>query len=99
MDNNGNNSLASVPLMILVYLFVPVAATAWGYLFGAFFLMVCLAVLLTNQFHKWAHMERPPGWVRRLQLWGLVLTGCPYYQHKTRLRYTLAVRALSRACR
>ena len=28
VDNNGNNSLASVPLMILVYLFVPVAATA-----------------------------------------------------------------------
>ena len=74
VDNNGNNSLASVPPMILVYLFVPVAATAWGYLFGAFFLMVCLAVLLTNQFHKWAHMERPPGWVRRLQLWGLVLS-------------------------
>jgi len=74
VDNNGNNSLASVSPMILVYLFVSVAATAWGYLFGAFFLMVCLAVLLTNQFHKWAHMERPPGWVRRLQLWGLVLS-------------------------
>lgn len=85
VDNNGNNSLASVPLMILVYLFVPVAATAWGYLFGAFFLMVCLAFLLTNQFHKWAHMVRPPGWVRRLQLWGLVLTSCPYYQQATRL--------------
>ena len=28
VGNNGNNSLASVPLMILVYLFVPVAATA-----------------------------------------------------------------------
>ena len=60
--------------MILVYLFVPVGATAWGYLFGAFFLMVCLAVFLTNQFHKWAHMGSHPGWVRRLQLWGLVLS-------------------------
>ena len=35
--------------------------------------MVCLAVFLINQFHKWAHMESPPVWVRRLQLWGLVL--------------------------
>lgn len=74
VDNNGNNCLASVPFMLLVYLFVPVAAAAWGYLFGAFFLMVCLAVFLTNQFHEWAHMDTPPGWVVRLQRWGLVLS-------------------------
>ncbi len=74
VDNNGNNCLASVPFMLLVYLFVPVASTAWGYLFGAFFLVVCLAVFLTNQFHKWAHMDAPPGWVVRLQRWGLVLS-------------------------
>jgi len=74
VDNNGNDCLASVPLMLLVYLLIPVATTAWGYLFGAFFLMVCLAVFLTNQFHKWAHMDRPPGWVARLQGWGLVLS-------------------------
>jgi plasmanylethanolamine desaturase len=74
VDNNGNNCLASVPFMLLVWLFVPVATTAWGYLFGAFFLLVCLAVFLTNQFHKWAHMDAPPGWVGRLQAWGLVLS-------------------------
>jgi hypothetical protein len=74
VDNNGNNCLASAPFMLLVYLFVPVAAAAWGYLFGAFFLMVCLAVFLINQFHKWAHMDTPPGWVVRLQRWGLVLS-------------------------
>ena len=74
VDNNGNNSLASAPPMLLVYPFVPVAATTWGYLFGAFFLLVCLAVFLTNQFHKWAHMESPPAWVARLQGWGLVLS-------------------------
>jgi len=74
VDNNGNTSLASVPPMLLVYLFVPVAGASWGYLFGAFFLLVCMAVFLTNQFHKWAHMESPPGWVARLQGWGLVLS-------------------------
>ena len=75
VDNNGNNCLASVPFMLLVWLSVPIATTAWGYLFGAFFLMVCLAVFLTNQFHKWAqHMDALPGWVRRLQSWGLVLS-------------------------
>ena len=74
VDNNGNNCLASVPFMLLVWLSVPIATTAWGYLFGAFFLIVCLAVFLTNQFHKWAHMDALPGWVRRLQSWGLVLS-------------------------
>ena len=84
VDNNGNNCLASVPFMLLVWLSVPIATTAWGYLFGAFFLMVCLAVFLTNQFHKWAHMESPPGWVRRLQVWGLVLTRLLSYQQSDR---------------
>jgi hypothetical protein len=74
VDNNGKNCLASVPFMLLVWLFVPAASAAWGYLFGAFFLMVCPAGLLTNQFHKWAHMERPPRWVRRLQVWSLLLS-------------------------
>lgn len=74
MDNTGNNCLASLPLMLLVWLFVPVATTAPGYLFGAFFLLVCLAALLTNQFHKWAHMDAPPAWVKRLQAWGPVLS-------------------------
>ena len=74
VDNNGNNCLASIPLMFLVWLLIPIGTTAWGYLFGAFFLMVCLAVFLTNQFHKWAHMDTPPGWVSCLQGWGLVLS-------------------------
>lgn len=74
VDNNGNNCLVSLSPMLLVWLLVPIATTAWGYLFGAFFLKVCLAVFLTNQFHKWAHMDTPPGWVARLQGWGLVLS-------------------------
>lgn len=74
VDNNGNNCLASLPLMLPVWLLVPVSSTVWGYLFGAFFLVVCLAVFLTNQFHKWAHMDEPPAWVRRLQTWNVILS-------------------------
>ena len=53
--------------MLLVWLAVPIEATVGGYLFGAFFLLLCLAVFLTNQFHKWAHMEDPPSLAVRLQ--------------------------------
>src|SRR3712207_3768273 len=74
IDTNGNNSLVSLPFMLLVWLAVPIEATVSGYLFGAFFLLLCLAVFLTNQFHKWAHMEDPPSLAVWLQRRGLVLS-------------------------
>lgn len=73
IGTNGNNSIVSVPFMLVVWLFVPVATSAWGYLFGTFFLFVCLGVFLTNQFHKWAHMEEPPKPVAWLQGRGVIL--------------------------
>ncbi len=74
VDTNGNNSLASVPMMLAVWLAVPVGTTIIGYLFGTFFLLLCLAVFATNQFHKWAHMDAPPSWVRWLQRHGMILS-------------------------
>lgn len=75
VDTNGNNSLVSIPLMLVVWLFVPVATTTAGYLFGAFFLFLCLGIFLTNQFHKWAHMQEPPAAAAWLQERGLILPG------------------------
>lgn len=77
IETNGNNSLVSVPFMLVVLLAAPVATSVWGYLFGAFFLFTCLAVFLTNQFHKWAHVEvpeAPPKAVAWLQRRGVVLS-------------------------
>jgi hypothetical protein len=59
VDTNGNNSLASIPFMLLVWLAVPVETTVAGYLIGVFSLFLCLGVFLTNQFHKWAHADTP----------------------------------------
>jgi hypothetical protein len=53
--------------MLLAWLVVPIETTVGGYLFGAFFLLVCLAVFLTNQFtsgrtwrilHPWRYGSR-----------------------------------------
>ena len=74
VDTNGNNSLVSLPFMLLVWLAVPVATTAAGALFGAFSLMLCLGVFLTNQFHKWAHLENPPRVAAWLQNRGVILS-------------------------
>jgi hypothetical protein len=74
VDTNGNNSLVSLPLMLLVWLVVPIEITVGGYFFGAFFLLLCLAVFLTNQFHKWAHMKNPLSFALWLQRRGLILS-------------------------
>jgi hypothetical protein len=71
---NGNNSLASLPFMLVVWVLVPVETNYYGYLFGVFFLFLCLAAFLTNQFHKWAHMEDPPAFVGWLQVRGVILS-------------------------
>jgi hypothetical protein len=74
VDANGNNSLATFPFMLLVWTVVPLETWYYGYLFGTFFLFLCLAAFLTNQFHKWAHMEDPPAFVGWLQARGVILS-------------------------
>ena len=74
VDTNGNNSLVALPFMLMVWLAIPIETTAWGYLLGAFFLLLCLGAFLTNQFHKWAHMHEPPAAVAWLQGKGLILS-------------------------
>ena len=74
IDTNGNNSLVSLPFLLLAWLELPIEATVSGYLFGTFFLLLCLAVFLTNQFHKWAHTEDPPTLAVWLQRRGLILS-------------------------
>jgi hypothetical protein len=74
VDANGNNSLASLPFMLIVWVFVPLDTSYYGYLFGIFFLFLLLAAFLTNQFHKWAHMEVPPAFVGWLQARGVILS-------------------------
>src|SRR5918998_3844074 len=74
VDANGNNSLATLPFMLFVWVAVPLETWYYGYLFGTFFLFLCLAAFLTNQFHKWAHMEDPPAFAGWLQARGVILS-------------------------
>jgi hypothetical protein len=74
MIANGNNCLVALPPLMIVLFFVPVEETFTGYIFGTFFLALCLAVFLTNQFHKWAHMDDPPALIAWLQARGVILS-------------------------
>ena len=90
VDANGNNSLASLPFMLGVWVLVPLETTYYGYLFGIFSLFLCLAAFLTNQFHKWAHMDDPPAFVRWLQALGCdPLQRAPRHPSREPLRHLL----------
>jgi ubiquitin-conjugating enzyme E2 variant len=73
VETNGNNCIVAAPVLLLVMLLLPSAPGPlfYGCVLGAstFWFVFC-----TNQFHKWAHMEAPPRWVRLLQRAGLVLS-------------------------
>ena len=74
IDANGNNSLATLPFLLFVWVVVPIETVYYGYIFGTFSLFLCLAAFLTNQFHKWAHMDEPPAFVGWLQARGVILS-------------------------
>ena len=74
MIANGNNCLVSLPPLLLLLFFVPVDTNLYGYLFSVFFLTFSFAIFLTNQFHKWAHMEKAPPVVAWLQQRGIILS-------------------------
>ena len=80
---NGNNALVSLPILAPTALLLPVSESAWAHLLGSFILFLMLAVFVTNQFHKWAHMESPPRLVRRLQQAGLILSSEHHDVHHT----------------
>ncbi|MDH5198918.1 MAG: fatty acid desaturase family protein [Gemmatimonadota bacterium] len=80
---NGNNALVSLPFLAFAALLLPVGESAWAHLLGGFLLFMMLAVFVTNQFHKWAHMESPPRLARWLQASGLILSREHHDVHHT----------------
>jgi ubiquitin-conjugating enzyme E2 variant len=71
IETNGNNCFISIPIAVGVAL-LPQGQELTGNFFAAVFTFGMLfSVFLTNQFHKWSHMERPPlavQWLQRLHL-------------------------------
>ena len=71
IETNGNNCFVCVPTQFGVYWFTPTAAV-WGVWILGFTAVFMVTILMTNQFHKWAHLEDPPkglvGWLQRYRL-------------------------------
>jgi plasmanylethanolamine desaturase len=71
IETNGLNCWISLPGIWLVALVNPIGP--WSFFGLATMLFTVLFILLTNQAHKWAHMDTPPGYVAFLQRMGLLL--------------------------
>jgi len=71
VETNGNNCAISIPLAVGAAL--RPQRDAGDFFIAAFMFGMLLFVFLTNQFHKWSHMARPPRAVALLQKWHLVL--------------------------
>jgi hypothetical protein len=84
VEMNGNNCLISVPTLGIA-LWVSPGTDGTGSLFVSSFLgALVLWVLMTNQFHSWAHLKAPRGWVAALQRLHLVLPPAHHAIHHTR---------------
>lgn len=73
IETNGNSSIASLPALGFLLLVMPRQANLFHYL-CLMLAVAALFVFCTNQFHKWAHADAPPQWVRWLQRSGVILS-------------------------
>ncbi len=73
IEVNGNNCIVVAPILALLLLVTP-HSTGWFFWSCAVVAFTSWFVFCTNQFHKWAHQDKPAGWVRALQRAGLILS-------------------------
>ncbi|HVE85376.1 MAG TPA: fatty acid desaturase family protein [Myxococcales bacterium] len=80
VETNGNNCLASMPGAVLA-LAMPLDRGWLGIFLSVFLVALVFWVLMTNQFHKWAHLDAPPPWIAWLQRWHLILPPAHHAVH------------------
>jgi hypothetical protein len=73
IEVNGANCLISIPVAAGTHFIPFTTAQPRLALLAAYCGSFLFWIFTTNQFHKWAHMERPPRVARCLQRWRLIL--------------------------
>jgi ubiquitin-conjugating enzyme E2 variant len=73
IETNGSNCIISVPVMAAVFFSTPASASPIAAFFLGATLTFCLTIFATNQFHKWAHMDKAPVIARALMKMSLIL--------------------------
>ncbi len=83
VETNGASSMVCIPVTGLAFLIPLNQDNIWAYFATSFILFFSLFILLTNQIHKWSHSRQVPMIVKRLQDWGLILSGPHHRVHHT----------------
>jgi plasmanylethanolamine desaturase len=84
VETNGNNCLISLPTLGIAFWLAPDREGGGSLFLSAFLLALVVWVLMTNQFHKWAHLPGPTGAVALLQKLHLILPPAHHALHHTR---------------
>ncbi|MBK8396993.1 MAG: kua-ubiquitin conjugating enzyme hybrid localization domain protein [Leptospiraceae bacterium] len=83
VETSGNNCIVSIPFLLLVYYFIDVQANLFTYFFYSFFCFLMIAVFITNQIHKWAHLDNPGKVIQFFQRNNLILSPEHHQIHHT----------------
>src|SRR5688572_27307355 len=75
IEVNGASCLGCLPFLFL--------SLQLNGMVHAIVVFACLGILLTNQCHKWAHMDKPPALVGLLQRMRLILRAKEHRLHHT----------------
>ena len=84
VETNGNSALIALPLLGIALWLLPGSNGGGSFPVAAFLAALALWVVLTNQFHKWAHLPKPPRVVALLQRLRLVLPPDHHARHHAR---------------
>ena len=84
VETNGNNCLISLPVLGIALWLAPGPDGGGSLFLSSYLLALVFWVLLTNQFHKWAHLPQPPPLQAFLQRWHLILPPAHHQLHHTR---------------
>jgi ubiquitin-conjugating enzyme E2 variant len=80
---SGNNALMTIPLVGIIFL-LPEPTSFPTFFLLAHLFSLSVALVATNQFHRWAHSPSPPPLAKRLHAWGLILTPRGHALHHRR---------------
>jgi len=84
-ETNGDNCLATIPVLFLMIMKTVTdengVPMAWPFFVLNFWVWTCLWVALTNQFHAWSHMQKPPLIAVILQKSGIILSPTVHRKH------------------
>ena len=77
----GNSCLGSLLLLALIHYFLPIQVLLASVYTHTFALMLIFIMVLTNQFHQWAHNHNSPKFAKSLQRFNLILSPENHNRH------------------